>query len=340
MLYFALKRQKILHAPAWALLFGYGTFIFVYSGTYFGHLLAGVCLVLSYIAIFREKKYFASGFFLGLGIITEYTLGIIVTIWLIVALCRRESLKNLFYLFLGLLPFILGIMFYNLITTGNALATPYSRVALPAYSQMKINYGFGAPSSSALYGLLISPYRGLFVYAPIFLVNLFLFRKDNFQTLIRNLCTDYSSLTIIVFILAISGYYSWWGGWAFGSRHLIPIAMLLVYVTATKMNLWGRGEKYLAVGLLFIGSLQAWLAKVTRVYMIPDDFDRYFYPTVDLLFNDVGTGKYNGHSIPSFLLGVTPVVSAFSWLLVFLFFLLLVNKNAYWRIFFVRKIET
>ncbi len=92
---------------------------------------------------------------------------------------------------------------------------------------------------NGLYVLIFSPDRGILTFAPVILFGIpglvLLYRKD------------YTSSTLIVAIIAVnvllySMYGDPWGGWAFGSRYLIPTYALLsigisVSLTRLKKNI-------------------------------------------------------------------------------------------------------
>src|SRR4029450_2807814 len=65
---------------ALAMLPFYGSFIAVYAGAFFGHVLAGFLLLLSYVFL-KEKRFAFSGLLAGLAILTEYPLAIAAAAW-------------------------------------------------------------------------------------------------------------------------------------------------------------------------------------------------------------------------------------------------------------------
>lgn len=80
-----------------------------------------------------------------------------------------------------------------------------------------------------LFGLLVSPSRGLLVYSPVVLLALVGlrqgWRRPDFAAL-KPLC-----LAAALIFLAHASFVRWWGGWSFGPRYLLdlmPIAALCI----------------------------------------------------------------------------------------------------------------
>jgi hypothetical protein len=82
------------------------------------------------------------------------------------------------------------------------------------------------PSLEALYGITLSPYRGLFFASPVLLFALIGFalmarRSDMRQELWP------VAIIVVIFVVAIAAFNGWSGGCAFGARYLTPIVPLL-----------------------------------------------------------------------------------------------------------------
>jgi LmbE family N-acetylglucosaminyl deacetylase len=99
-----------------------------------------------------------------------------------------------------------------------------------------INFFQTRSITNGLYILLISPDRGIISYTPIILLSIvgimFFYRQKK----------PYQNLLISIISLNILLYSMWgdvWGGWAFGSRYLIPsyaIASIFLGIALTKLN--------------------------------------------------------------------------------------------------------
>ncbi len=82
--------------------------------------------------------------------------------------------------------------------------------------------------SEALFGNLISPARGLFVFSPIFIFSFLGLiskaRKQKFEIL------DYFLIVIILLHwIVISNFAHWWGGWSFGPRFFSDMVPYFIY---------------------------------------------------------------------------------------------------------------
>ncbi len=138
---------------------------------------------------------------------------------------------------------MLILLAYNLATTGHATELLYAHEA--NYTFMSHGFGFALPSLEALFGLTFSAYRGLFYYMPVLLV-LLLWKLWSIRS-VRDLPRSAPVIAAAINIIVVSAYAMWWGGWAYGPRHLCAAAVLLI-----------------AAGLPLIGFGQAMAACVVR----------------------------------------------------------------------------
>jgi hypothetical protein len=103
---------------------------------------------------------------------------------------------------------------------------------------------------NGLYILLLSPDRGVLYFTPVVLLGLFgiafLTRKNSpYATIFGAIIT-----TNIIFYAM---YGDVWGGWAFGSRYLIPSYALLSIGLAIALTKWRKNIFLLIVFLIFAG---------------------------------------------------------------------------------------
>ncbi|MCB9149846.1 MAG: hypothetical protein H6641_13910 [Caldilineaceae bacterium] len=89
------------------------------------------------------------------------------------------------------------------------------------------------PGAAGLWGLLGSPYRGLFWHTPLFAATLVAFpffgQRHRLEAFII-------ALLSVVLIGLYSKWWMWWGGFAWGPRFLVPLAPLWVLPLAECMN--------------------------------------------------------------------------------------------------------
>ncbi len=90
---------------------------------------------------------------------------------------------------------------------------------------------------NGLYIHLFSPDRGVVMYTPIMIVALF-----GLIAAYRRNTAGYQLMTSVILIIILL-YSMWgdpWGGWAFGSRYLIPAFALLSIFLAYILTMWGK----------------------------------------------------------------------------------------------------
>lgn len=83
--------------------------------------------------------------------------------------------------------------------------------------------GFSTPALEGLWGLLISPYRGVFWHTPLLLVALLAF----FPFVRRHPVEGVVIFGLSFVLLSLYGrWWMWWGGFAWGPRFLVPLTPL------------------------------------------------------------------------------------------------------------------
>lgn len=311
----------------WVLAFCLGTFLNVYSGTFFGHVLAGGFTVLAYRSLFERDEPAWAGIWLGLGFMSEFPVGLAWPAFALPYFLSARDFKKTLLFGLAFLPSVLLIGAYNHSITGDAFTMVYSFEADPQFAGMRDQLGFRGPALDAVFGLLFSRFRGLFVYAPVLIFPLTVFLREWNRRLDRKkknpsaLARGFSPAPLYFFasLLLFSSYYMWGGGWAFGPRHLIPAVMLWMWI-------WSAQEAFKApppawawvLAAVGFGSAQA--AKLTMKYMLPES---YRAPITEYVWPELWAGKWNADAITTRWFGWSPAVSL-------LVFLALVALSAFW----------
>lgn len=301
----------------------YSSFLFVYTGTYFGHLPAGLFLFLAYYFLHRKSRYALSGCLLGLGLLTEYLVGLAAPIWTVQILLTKDSRNKALRFFIGLCPGACLAALYNKWITGSFLTPPYHYVSYPLFSDMKENYGFSFPHAGALWQLTLGPYRGLFLYSPLFAFLVYHLARSAVAHLNwKRLLTHPGIVLCVVYLLFISSYYQWSGGSrAWGPRHLIPITFILIYegVRCLARTSFSRPIFFI---LISIGLLFGWSAKSTHVFLFQSSL-----PTIlgTILF-DFRTHTVNANNLLTLLFGLSPFLAVCAWPLLFAASLFLLEK--------------
>lgn len=167
----------------------------------------------------RKLHVFIASFVLGLGGLVRQTSVLFTPISFTT---RKRVLVSLLGLTLGLLP----LLAYSAFMFGNPLEQGYGAKPFDLASIV-----------TGMYGLLLSPSRGLLIYEPF---TLFAFaalllswkRPGNVASLLRR-----GSLSLLITLLLYATYAEWWGGRVFGPRFLDDGAPLLFTALA-----WGISQ--------------------------------------------------------------------------------------------------
>jgi len=264
--------------PAWAAALPvFGSFLFIQSGAFFGHLIGAMFLLLAYRAWDRDNML-VCGSFAGAAVLCEFTVALFPVYWALLLLFRRNY-RALGMLALGALPACLLLGAYNMAISGSPLTIGYSHQV--GYDFMHEAAGFGLPDLEHLWHITFSDYRGLFFYAPV-LVAAFLAlftQRDRPRWWLDPVLVP-SALSI----LAISGFGGWWGGWSYGPRYLTAVAVLLFYRCLPAFVAWHWSRWAFGPVALF-GLLCAFAAKDTVGFSLPTEF---IHPLTQVILPAIG----------------------------------------------------
>jgi hypothetical protein len=260
-----------------------GTMSMPYSIVFYGHQLAAALLFCAFFMIFRLKvlpetygkvSVFLIGFMLGFSLITEYTTFLIVLplgLYYLSVIYRQQPARRLSSFLLpvigGLIP--LGIFFiYNTLCFGGPFTLGYSLSDSQFFREKMAQglMGISWPRLNVLYYMTLFPAQGLFWQSPVLILALigfyFMFRAREYR-----IEAVVATLAFCSFLIVNSGYYMWWGGWAFGIRGIIPMLPFLCLPLAfvpRRLNL-------LLVVLTIISIAQMLIVAASNV-QVPDDF--------------------------------------------------------------------
>ncbi len=204
-------------------------------------------LVLAGLFFYLKNQYnhlylSVAGFFWGFAFLARPTALLPLTIFglLILFMDRNltKSLKQLVPLGLGLLPAILFFVWYN--------STYYKSFSNQGYSQQLFTSWLGNFPVS-LFGVWISPSKGILVYSPVFIFSLvgFFISLKNKVLKDRNLYIAFG-IILLIHTVVISFWKHWYGGWSFGYRmssDVIPFFALLI-IPFLQSSLYTKYKKF------------------------------------------------------------------------------------------------
>lgn len=208
----------------------------------------------------REGLVVMSGLAIGVGLIFRNSLALAVPGLLILARERRLIARFC----IGIAPAVLAVAFYNLIRFGSPLETGYAlawSLAVPAPPITE--EPFSTSLSTGLYGLYLSPGKGLFLYSPLSVVGIW-----GWSRLTSRLGWD--GIGFLSIIAAYSLFYAmnwaWHGSaWCWGPRYLTPIVPVIML---GMLGIPSSGRMKFLVGAL------AFLSLAIQVMAISVDYRR------------------------------------------------------------------
>ena len=261
-----------------ALLFGLGTIAWPYANMYFGEPLSALALLACFYCMrlwqARGPQIWAlfGGIAAGIALTTVTAHAPLILIlalygfgtpWIQALLVKRKGEGSEHHdgkadgdvasvdrtdwviggaLFLAPLLAAVGLLlWYNQARFGNAFDTGY---------HFDSGEGFTTPIWQGLWGLLVSPYRGVFWFTPLFIGSVLAWPA--FARVHRAEAWATAAISVVL-VLIYSLWWMWWGGFAWGPRFLVPLTPFLVLWLAPWIQELIRG------GGLLVSLLPRWL---------------------------------------------------------------------------------
>ncbi|HEY6064740.1 MAG TPA: hypothetical protein VIY96_01200, partial [Thermoanaerobaculia bacterium] len=218
----------------------FGTPFLYYARSFFGHAWTGALLFLAWDGLTgsagegqrgRENRGLVlAGFLAGWALISEYTVAPVFLALAVRAAAdspgRRRVARFLLFAAGAAVPGAL-LLAYQAACFGSPFVPSYAHEAYPAYAELAHRrfFGFEAPSVRVALAYLFHPARGILLFSPFFLwagVGFARWWRDRRQRIDGVIA---STATVVTFLL-LTAYPNWHGGWALGSRYLLPLLFL------------------------------------------------------------------------------------------------------------------
>lgn len=222
-----------------ALLFGLATPAWVYAKQLWSEPYGLVTLLAAFYFLLRFRQEgrgiaaLAGGLALGLAMATRVTNAALVPVFALYGFCGawndRQARRGLVLFLAALAGMAATIAWYDAVRYGSPFATGY-----------RADETFDNPLFLGIYGLLFSPGKGLFVYAPFLAVLPFsfalFFRRWRREALLI-------AAVFVFYVVLFSAWYYWWGGTNWSPRFLVPTLPFLVLATAPALELIAQGAR-------------------------------------------------------------------------------------------------
>jgi len=296
----------------------YSSFIFLFAGTYFAHVLSGILLIGSTIYLKREN-YLFSGLFAGLSFLCEFNLAVIFLVWGVQLITRYRKLKPAVIFSAGVMPSVIFIMIYNYVFSGSPFTMLYK---FHNFGEIHSDYGFLSPTFKSVWGLSLSGYKGLLFYSPFLILVFFIALKSMKEKGFFTLLTHPLLLSSVVYFFFIASYFGWWGGWTQGSRLLLASAMLLTYEGILFISNREFSKFFFWIVIAF-GLLITFLSKITVAYSVPTNVAN---PMIDLILPEFFHGNFNENNILTMAFQISPMYSAIIFIAVFSASIIFLNR--------------
>jgi hypothetical protein len=212
-------------------------------------------------------SFFAAGLIVGVGLLTRAAFAIYLPalLWLIARRsASRERWPRLAAFGIGLIPFAAGVLWHNALRFADPFQFGYA------------GESFTTPPWQGIAGLLISPGKAVFLYAPPLILSLILWPR------FRRVYPALGEFLALAWIAALPFYGMWWawdGGWSWGPRFLVPLIPLscLPLMMLPEKRAWRGIAAALIVGGIVIQAA-AVLTDLTPFYAATDTTALHYDP--------------------------------------------------------------
>lgn len=232
-----------------ALAYGTTGFTPFYAKTFFSEPLAALCVLAAFVCWLKQRQEgpnaykwaFLAGIAAGTSVLARVANTVLLLPAFIAMIMDKKSRQHIYAAFAGVaLPFSL-LFFFNTLRFGSPFETGYSGVL----------HMFRGSFFEGFLGLILSPGRGLLLYAPWTILGFAgvaaAFRRDPPLAVLCGGC-------FLSLWLMYSPWAQWDGGWVYGPRFLLPgVPLLLVAGALYVAPRWhSKLVKSITIFLLFV----------------------------------------------------------------------------------------
>jgi hypothetical protein len=233
-----------------ALAVALGTTYAPYASALYAHVPTAVALALAGLLACTGAPTLAraagAGALGGIATMVSYQSALVLPALAVAIFLRARSWRAVAAFCAGGLPSAVLLGAVHTISFGAPWRTPYD-FQNPSFSNGAKSYldALEGIDFARAYGVLFSPYRGLFFYAPVLLPTVLAAALDLREER-RRVLAGVALWTLLVFIAVTMVHPVWWGGWTTGPRLLVPGLALLAPFAARALERWPKTTAALA----------------------------------------------------------------------------------------------
>jgi len=248
LLFFFLARRFWCRPPlavGGALALVFTTFLWAYGRKLYSEQLQVIFVLACALASLRAKERPTRGAYLWLGVAGGLALHVKTPLaamgigallhQLHGGISRARLGRMLVFGGFGVAPFVLLWLGYNYLRTGELLDSAYNQ-------GQSLAIGLSVPLASGLHGLLFSPGKSIFLYAPLLLLS-----GAGLRSLWHRNRGEFYLLVVpsLALLVVAAKWWDWSGDWGWGPRLLAPLVPLMLLPALLAMK---RGRPWNALG--------------------------------------------------------------------------------------------
>ena len=203
----------------------------MYARSFFSHAWSAALLYIAFELLDEERgsqrRAALAGLLAGWAVISEFPVLVFVAVLFVAAAAKSGNVRRLSRPEELPPAVLLGI--YNASCFGKPWRLSYGYEWYRAHTTLShAFFGFLAPNPGIAFRYLFSESRGILFEAPILLLLPVALMRPAGRSRAAAVCLAASAL----FFVVMSGYENWHGGWALGSRYLVPAILLVSWPLA------------------------------------------------------------------------------------------------------------